>query len=372
VTGPQAPAEAVFVPLSAVDADLRGDWSRLAGEAVEPNPFFEPEFLLPAARLLRGGDQVRLLIVRRAGELVLVMPVRPDRHRRVPLPAWSTWRHPYRHLGTPLVNPAGLDAGPAAALAALAERGARWLALEQMQLGRPVATAFRTASAARGARWVEYDVHARPVVLARPAFSYLDDTLSVRSAKTLRRLRRNLARDVGEPLRTEDAAVNAPPATVESELESFLRLEAAGWKGRAGTALSSVPAHADFFREACAGFARASRLELWRLTAGSTVAARQCHVVAGDTVFHLRTSFDEAYARYSPGVQLEMDVLHAFHEDPKLRRLDSCTEPEPTLSERLYPDTAPIAVVLVGLTPIGRLATRVTPFAARAWRRVRP
>ena len=42
--------------------------------------------------------------------------------------------------------------------------------------------------------------------------------------------------------------------------EEFLALEAAGWKGRAGSALASCPAKAAFFRDAIAGAQAAGRL----------------------------------------------------------------------------------------------------------------
>ena len=354
------------VPLPAVDDDLRAGWSALAAAAAEPNPFFEPEVLLPAARLLPGGRDVRLFVVRRRSRPVLVVPVVGERPHRIPLAAATTWRHAYRYLGTPLVHADALEEAATALLAGLCSRRHPWLVLDQVYLDGPVSDALRRAARARRATWQEHEVWERPAVRARAEDTYLQGTLSARSAKALRRHRRNLERDLG-PVRTRDHAGE----DLAAEVEGFLALEAAGWKGRAGTALACHPAHAEFFRQACRGLAAAGRLELWRLDAGDVTAARQCHVVSGDTVFHFKTTYDEQLARYSPGVQLELDVLRAFHDDPALAALDPCTDPEPGTSSRLYPDSRRLGTVLLGLTPAGRLAARTTPLALRAWRAVR-
>lgn len=356
---------------AAVDATVLRAWQALAAEAVEPNPFFSPEMLVPAARRLPGGSLARLLIVRQGQHLLLAMPFASGRYGRMPLHALTTWRHAYRYLGTPLVRPDALDTAPAAALEALAgRRGPGWLVLEQVYVDQPVASAFRRAALARRAAWLERGVWPRPAVRAREDDTYLQDTLAPRSMKALRRQRRNLERDLG-PVRTRDVARDGDPATVAAEIEAFLEMESAGWKGRTRTALASDPAHAAFWREACRGFADAGRLELWQLVAGDVVAARQCHVRDGDTVFHLKTTYDEGLAQRSPGVQLELDVLHAFHVDPTLQWIDPCTDPVPGNSARLYPDTRPLGDVLIGLTRTGGLAMRVADGAARAWRGAR-
>ena len=357
---------AEVVPLGHLDARLCAAWSELARSAAEPNPFFEPEVLLPAARLLPGGAGVGLLVVRRGGDLVLAAPVHRGRYRRMPVRALSTWRHPYRYLGTPLVRPDALCDAPAALLRTLAGHAA-WLVLDQLYVDGPVAGALRAGARERGASWVEHEVWERPAVRARQEDTYLEETLSARSAKALRRRRRNLERDLG-PVRARDTARSGD---LRAELEAFLALEAAGWKGRSGTALASSPAHAQFFREMCLALAADGRLELWRLDAGERTTARQCHLRAGEVVFHFKTTYDEQLARYSPGVQLELDVLAAFHEDPALAQLDPCTDPEPGTSDRLYPDSRRLGVALVGLTPAGRLAAHGTPHAVHAARRLR-
>ncbi len=369
MTGPRTGLRTALVPVRDVDAALRERWAALEESAVEANPFFGPDLLEAAARRLPGGADVRLLLVLRGDDPVLVLPVLRDRHRRVPLPAVTTWRHAYRYVGTPLAREDALAPAAGAALTALSRLGA-WAALEQLYLDGPVATALRAAAAERGAGWTEDEVWERPAVHARDEDSYLSETLSARSAKGLRRHRRGLERELG-PVAAVDGARGAPPAAVAEQVDAFLALEAAGWKGAAGTAMRTDPGAAAFLHEAAAGLARAGRLELWRLEAGTTAVARQVHLVAGRTVFHLKTTYDERWARCSPGLQLELDVLRAFHEDPRLDLLDPCTDDLPGPSARLYPDRRRLGTALVGLHLPGRAAARLVPHARTAWRSAR-
>lgn len=352
------------VPLHDPADELLAAWRDLAADAAEPNPFFEPELLLPAVRRLAGGDGVRLLTAWRGERLVLAMPVTRARYGRLPVPALTTWRHPYCYLGTPLVRRDELDAAAEAALTSLRADGGTWLVLEQVYVHGPVAAAFRRAAGSSPGSWIEHGLWERPAVRAREPDDPPAETLTPRSAKTLRRLRRNLEKTTGA-LETRNLA-DADEATLDSEIDAFLELELAGWKGRAGTAMGSADEHAAFFRETCRALARSGRLELWRLQAGTVTAARQCHLLAGDTVFHWKVAYNEELSAFSPGVQLELDVLEAFHADPATRWLDPCTDDVPNTSARLYPDRRLIGHVLVGLTPRGRVVTRAHRLLARA------
>ena len=80
-------------------------WRALAAEAAEPNPFFEPEYVLPAAEWI-GGRRLALSVVRTAEGWSACLPIhRPRRWHRMPLRGVATWQHRYCFLGTPLVCP---------------------------------------------------------------------------------------------------------------------------------------------------------------------------------------------------------------------------------------------------------------------------
>lgn len=334
-------------------ADLEA-WQALAAAAAEPNPFFEPAAVLPAARLLSRDDRVALLCAGEGAELALALPVvRRRGYRRLPVRALVGWQHEYAFLGTPLVRPGAGTAAWAAVLALLrASRDAAWLALPRLSSTGPAAAGL---AAAASAHVTDIDAYDRPVVHRRPEPTYLDGRISSRHLKSLRRLRRRLGDQLGGEVVAVDRA--GDPAAVEG----LLSLEASGWKGTAGTAMALHPAHAQLFRETCSAFAAEGRLQLWSLEVAGRAAAYQCNVVAGDTVFHVKVAYDGELAACSPGLQLELDMVEEFHRDQRLERIDSCVDPGNKVSTQLYPDVMPLVTRLVGWAPQGRAAARTLP-----------
>jgi hypothetical protein len=60
-----------LIPLVDASQDLRflRKWSELEREALEPNPFFAPQMILPAARHLGDGDSTHILVAESADRL---------------------------------------------------------------------------------------------------------------------------------------------------------------------------------------------------------------------------------------------------------------------------------------------------------------
>src|SRR5436190_13255071 len=115
------------------DAD-RAAWRDLAGQAVEPNPFFEEGFVLPAAAHLAADELPALLVVRDDGGWRVSLPVlKVRRGRRFPFPMVKTWRHLYSFLGSPHVDPVHADVAVHALVSSLGRHGIpRFLLLEQV------------------------------------------------------------------------------------------------------------------------------------------------------------------------------------------------------------------------------------------------
>src|SRR5438094_10174810 len=79
-------------------------WRDLCVRAVERNPFFRPELVLPAADLLHGRD-CHLVTVSHGGRLLACLLVRgPSRWRPTPRPMARPWRPQSCFLGPPLVD----------------------------------------------------------------------------------------------------------------------------------------------------------------------------------------------------------------------------------------------------------------------------
>ncbi|MCP4561159.1 MAG: GNAT family N-acetyltransferase [Bosea sp.] len=106
-------------------------------------------------------------------------------------------------------------------------------------------------------------------------------------------------------------------------LEEFLALEAAGWKGRGGTALASLPQHSAYIREIVRNFAAvdAARIDLLRLD-GVLIAGGLLLDFAAQSHF-LKIAYDEDKARLSPGRALAIEMLRADFATGRPFRLDS-------------------------------------------------
>lgn len=106
-------------------------------------------------------------------------------------------------------------------------------------------------------------------------------------------------------------------------LEDFLNLEAAGWKGRGGTALASLPQHGAYIREIVRNFGAtdAIRVDLLRLD-DQPIAGGLLLDLAGQSHF-LKIAYDEDKARLSPGRALAVEMLRADFAAGRPFRLDS-------------------------------------------------
>ena len=315
--------------VAGLDSTMIDRWQRLADDAVEPNPFFEPDFVLPAAAALDGKRVAHLVTVSSRGELALAFPAVVGRWRGA-LPAVAGWRHKYCFLGTPLLRAqhdpqevarALLTGLPGAA-------GRRTLVLEQLTEGGPVDTGLRRAADDLGWR-VALDVRRDRAFLSRREDGRYLTHHNHRRRKELGRLRRRLADEVVAEVMVREVAADSDAS------RRFMGVEEGGWKGKEGTAFASVPAEAEMFGDICARFRERGRLEMLELWAGDRLVAVQCNLVAGPGVFTFKIAFDETYGRFSPGVLLAVDNLDQFHRGGS-DWMDSCADPDNFMINHLW------------------------------------
>jgi CelD/BcsL family acetyltransferase involved in cellulose biosynthesis len=317
-----------IISLSQLEPRDLSAWEQLAELAISPNPFLEPGFVLPAARGLRATE-VAILVVREGGDWLAALPVRRvSSWRGVPGRALASWRHLYCFLATPLV--AGADSE--AVLAELIAGGLRasgCLILDYVDAEEPLSEPLARALAA-GSRCVELDLFERATIYHRESGDYLERTVSAAHRGNLRRVRRRLEDSVGELTLRERS--DDPVA-----YEEFLSLEGAGWKGEGGTALACDLGHIAFFRDMCAHFARAGRLEVLALASEERNVAMKVNLRAGRGTFGFKTTFDETLSKFSPGIQLELASVAHFHASPSAW-IDSCGDPRSKTLNRIWGD----------------------------------
>jgi CelD/BcsL family acetyltransferase involved in cellulose biosynthesis len=338
-----APARSVpqarLAQVHELSADEIAQWEELARHASEPNPFFEPDFVLSAAATL--GEKVKLLIAEDnygwCGCLPVQAAARARQWKHVPVRGMVAWTHRYCFLGTPLLR----QGSEVAASQALVRRGASvgFLGIDLLTSGGAVSQALGEACGSEFPLVVFTESERGAVHRTYPAWGL---QMSAKRRRELRRQRRRFDEAVGGEVRTVDRA--GDPAAVER----FLELEGSGWKGANGTALCSDPAHTAFFRKICRAFGERGKLQLLSLEAGGTSYAMLCSLIGSTTMFQFKIAFDESWAQFSPGIQIEADAVErmgsAFTD---VRLIDSCADPANAMANRFFPDRIQLQTVAI-------------------------
>jgi CelD/BcsL family acetyltransferase involved in cellulose biosynthesis len=87
----------------------------------------------------------------------------------------------------------------------------------------------------------------------------------------------------------------------QGALEEVFRLEGAGWKGEAGTAILSSPATRGFYTELARRSAAAGALSLSLLRSGDKVIAAHFALEDHTAYYLLKPGYDPDFARFGPG-----------------------------------------------------------------------
>ena len=317
-------------------------WRRLVEMAAEPNPFFEPELLLPALGHL-ADEHVRVVLLwsrprqHREGAPVLcgLIPVR-DRGpggRVTGRTSWSVWRHVHCFLGTPLVRRDLLEETVDAFLDwSLEEHRRKPLLFPRLAADGPVFRAVWHSIRERELpRWVQDQHHRALFRRAESAEAFVARAIANKVRKELDRKRRRLAEDAALTLHRLEPAEDSAPW-----VDAFLALEARGWKGRGETALRASPAHARFLHEAvAAAHARGTVLMLRLDLDAEPIAANSAFLSSGGGCY-FKIAHDERHAKSSPGAMLELDFIRHLHEREDVDWLDSCADPGHPMIERFW------------------------------------
>jgi hypothetical protein len=342
-----APQGSTLAPLAAVNV-IR--WRELAGRAIEPNGYYLPEWELAVNALAPGRGGVSMLAAWRDGpspRLIGLMPVVSLwRAYRIPLPALVS-AHPYGTLCTP---PLDRDlAGEAATrlMQQARQAGARALILRDMSLEGAAMTAISDALGSSGLRPHVLQSRQRACLDAsRDGDQLLQEALGARKLKELRRQRNRLAEHGSvafEVARTSDE--------VSAALEVFLALEASGWKGQRGTAMIQRGGDANFIRRAAIALSGHRQCEVVMLRAGDTPVAAAIVLRHLDRAFYFKLGVDERFAKFSPGVQLTLDLTRHLCADPAITSADSTASPDHPMINPIWRGRLAIGDVLIPLRP---------------------
>ena len=354
--------------------DLVEELDYLCARTVEPNVFFNPRFLAPAMPRLEDRE-VRLAVIRDGDEyrnrLRLLVPFSVERPA-VPLgvPVMRTWSSPFGPLGTPLVDrddPVGVVEDFFSMMSRPHLKLPKVLVLPDVRLDGPVASLLATVAETRGLTLVTTGKAERPMLESElDGEDYLKASLRSHHYREFRRLKRRLA-ELGQL----EHVVARGPDEIRHAIESFLTLEAAGWKGRERTAMAIDRYRAAFAREAVHRLAEHDMCRIHSLTLdGRTIACLIVFVEAG-VAYTWKTAYDETLAIYSPGTLLMIEVTRRHLDDPNIDMTDSCAVPDHPVMSRLWMERKPMGTLVIGLTPDADRATRQAASQLHLYRETR-
>ncbi|UWU79966.1 GNAT family N-acetyltransferase [Bradyrhizobium huanghuaihaiense] len=331
-----------LVPLIALDT---GQWRALAQRAIEPNGYYLPAWELAVSATARGRTDAAALAAFDAPRLIGLMPVISLwRAWKIPLPALVS-AHPYGTLCSPLIDRDAPIEAATRLFQQAREAGAHALVLNDVALDGAAMNALNQVLSRDGLKPRILSSYIRASLDARQdGETLLRDALGAKKLKELRRQRHRL--EEHGPVVFE---VARSPDEIGPALENFLQLEASGWKGKRGTALIQHAGDATFIRRAVPTLAETAQCEIVTLHAGTNPIAAGIVLRHQDRAFFFKLGIDERFARYSPGVQLTLDLTRHLCADPAIASADSTASADHPMINPIWRGRFAIGDVLIPL-----------------------
>lgn len=327
-------------------------WRRLVETALEPNVFYEPEMLL-AALGHYGERNLRFLLAysnprdRRNGDPVLCgllpLAVSSDQ-KQTRLPSQETWRFPQAFLTTPLIRrEVGLETLTAFWRYFANERSAPlWINFNCISADGPFNQVL--------IQFLQENSHAFFVrSMHRRAFYQRSESADAYFARWSGVRRHSVTRLEKRLSERGELQVEALQQSDDADLwlNQFLELEARGWKGRTGTALSQSQSNQQFTAEMLRASFQSNKLMLLAMTLDEKPVAMKCNLLSGDGGYAWKIAYDERLFKFSPGCILEKMNIEQMHKMPSLRWMDSCAMPNHPMIDSLWLDRRTVQSISV-------------------------
>jgi CelD/BcsL family acetyltransferase involved in cellulose biosynthesis len=308
----------------------------LSERALQPNPFLLPAFLGPAIEAM-GPSSLRLATLTDRNDIRFFAPVLVRATRL------TVWTSPYFPLGAPLIEAETCEQVVEALLEQMRVNGRRLLIMPNMPLLGPAAECIRSVAERTGST-LTAERQARPILRGGGGVAAFDEMVPAKRRRDLERQLRKLGEAGGVSHVTATS-----PSEVDAAFGSFLALEAAGWKGRRGTAMQRRRATRRFATEAVAGLARKGAVRIDTLRVGEKPAAVLIRFEQSGLAIPWKIAYDESLSTLSPGKQLMADATRRWLADGVTTRVDPvCEEDNPTVG-LLWRHREPYGTLMVAI-----------------------
>ncbi|RMG43959.1 MAG: GNAT family N-acetyltransferase [Acidobacteria bacterium] len=282
------------------------EWEALRRAVGAADPFASHSWVSIFWKHFGPEGRTAVLLLRAAGEPALGLPlvVPPGAARLARARLWRSLTNHHSYRFTPLVDPKRAGEAGEALFRWLRHRGDA--AVLELVPGdarslRPWLEGWQAA----GGRFRLWKAVPSPYVRIEGDWEAYEAGLRTKFRANLRRRRRNLEKREGE------VAVETVTGgeRLAGALGDALEIEAAGWKGRRGSAIRCRPELASFYAEWCARAAELGWLRLSFLTAGGRRIAFNLNLEVEGREYCLKIGYAPEMARYSPGQLLWQELL---------------------------------------------------------------
>lgn len=313
---------------------LAADWNHLSASAIEPAGFNSSELILPLLKQVGGAI---LQTVNHGPDLLMAFPV-----AKKPL-FLKTWATPLTNGGLPHVN----SELSASVLLAFINAQTKPVLFNAIPAQGPFIASLKKQSA----NFQIIETWQRAALKPIGSFeNWLQTNFDQKRRKEFKRLRNRLS-EQGD-MATD---VLQQGHDIKPFVNSFLELEARGWKGGKGTAIAANPKLKLALEEACANLHRANKLRFWSLKLDGKAIASLYAIVEGDRAWLGKIAYDEAFAKFSPGVQIIIDCTESFFAEPNIKQIDSGAIPNHPMIDRIWRDRIEMMNVFVAPSSISKM-----------------
>jgi CelD/BcsL family acetyltransferase involved in cellulose biosynthesis len=286
-------------------AALSPAWEALRAEVATARgprgPFFAPAWTAVKAAHL-APEALRLLVAHRAGRLAAILPLFLEKRRLsgVPTRILRSLSDDHSQRFDVLMRPD--DHATARALVSHLRRSSDWDALElrDAPVEHAAADALCAVAEAQGHLIGRWPSMISPTLPLPSSLDALDQQLSSKFKSNLRRRLKKLEKEVGAVV-LERVPNDCDRATLDRALADGFALEAAGWKGEAGTAIACDPALSARYTQLARVFAAQDQLALSFLTVGGVRKAFHYALIDDGIYYLFKPGYDPALASYGLG-----------------------------------------------------------------------
>jgi CelD/BcsL family acetyltransferase involved in cellulose biosynthesis len=286
-------------------AALAAPWDELHARSAA-TPLLAHDFVAPLLTEFGGGAELLACCEHQGRTLAMALLVRSSRF------GWRTFQPPQAPLGLWLQERGASTAALLETLLAALPGGALMLALTQCDpdlMARPAPQARL--------RTLDYIATAR--IGLEGGFAAYWETRGKNLRANLKKQRSRLARDGVAPR----LQVSREAGEVAAAIEQYGRLESAGWKAGAGSAVDAANAQGRYYRALLEAFCRRGAGSIYRYWLGERLVAIDLCIEDGAQLIVLKTSYDESVAGgLSPALLMREEALRALFAEQRLARLE--------------------------------------------------